>query len=105
MRRVLADRSRRECAGRMWPAHRSKAIQRFAMYIVISKPKRWSTACGVSHFMTSSSILRPAAMEYRLVGHLAGASRLSMRVRVWAHRRALRIAAVVIRASRFSLAG
>jgi hypothetical protein len=32
-------------------ARRERCVQRVEMYIVISKPKRVSMACGVSHFM------------------------------------------------------
>jgi hypothetical protein len=39
-----------DCA--LAPACVPKRLQRVAMYIVISKPKRMSLACGVSHFMT-----------------------------------------------------
>ena len=54
---LIGDGARNPVATRVGsPAHageRPMGYQRLAMYIVISMPNRYSTACGVSHFMTN----------------------------------------------------
>jgi len=75
---------------------RPRPAQRVAMYIVISKPKRISLACGVSHFM---GLLRLVNLTWR---EACSTFPSVPSVRLPS---ALRLAAFLICASRFSLAG